>query len=180
MVKRAAIRSPLRRIALYPGSTLGESSLPSTTFRQIMLSAVPKGESCGRMKRNRTQRRRSGWISGTSTITMLNPSGSRICISLNPHGLSVGSSIISTPVSSSSCPTASTSRTCNHRPTLSLAPVREEPDSSRKPPPRKKTTPLWIRYSTRGRRADRGPRCRTETNARSRWNAPTPDSRELP
>src|SRR5215211_8481819 len=101
----------------------------------------PKEESCGGKKRNPAHRRRSGWVSGTSTITILIPSGSRICISLNPHGLSVGGSIISTPASSSSCPTASTSRTCNHRPTLSLAPVREEPDNSRKPPPRKKTTP---------------------------------------
>jgi hypothetical protein len=69
--------------------------------------------------------------------------------------LSVASSIISTPASSSSCPTASTSRTCNHRPTLSLALAREEPDSSRKPPPRK-------------------------MSARSRWDAPTSDWRELP
>jgi hypothetical protein len=38
MVKRAA----LRRISLYPGSTLGESSLPSTTYRQMILSAAPK------------------------------------------------------------------------------------------------------------------------------------------
>src|ERR687897_3682786 len=99
-------------------------------------------ESCGGKKGNPAQRRRSGWTSGTSTITILNPSGSRICISLNPHGLLVGGSIISTTATSSSCPTASTSRTCNHTPTLSLAAVREEPDSSRNPPPRKKTTPL--------------------------------------
>jgi hypothetical protein len=71
-------------------------------------------------------------------ITILNSSGSRTYISRDPHGLSVGSSIISTPATSSSCPSASRSRTCNHRPTLSLAPVGEEPDSSRKPPPRKK------------------------------------------
>src|SRR5215211_8070950 len=103
--------------------------------------ALPGGSSGGK-KRNLAQRRRRGWVSGTSTIMMLNLSGSRICISLNPHGLSVGGSIISTPASSSSCPRTSTSRTCNHRPTLSLASVREEPDNSRKPPPRKKTTPL--------------------------------------
>src|SRR5215208_1373774 len=102
----------------------------------------PKGGSCGGKKRNPAQRRRIGWVSGTSTITIINPSGSRTCISLNPQGLSVGGSTISTPASSSSCPTASTSRTCNHRLALSLASVREEPDSSRKPPPRKKTTPL--------------------------------------
>src|SRR5688572_8002391 len=59
-----------------------------------MISAAPKGWDCGGKKRNPAQRRRSGWVSGTSTITILNPSGSRICISLNPHGLSVGSSII--------------------------------------------------------------------------------------
>jgi hypothetical protein len=58
--------------------------LPSTTYRQMILSAAPKGGSCGGKIRNPAQRRRSGWISGTSTITMLNPSRSRICISLNP------------------------------------------------------------------------------------------------
>src|SRR5215218_8553654 len=44
---------------------------------------------------------------------------------LDAHSLSLGGSIISTPASSSSCPTASTTHTCNHRPTLSLVPVRE-------------------------------------------------------
>jgi hypothetical protein len=38
---------PLRRIFLYPKSTLGESSLPSTTCRLMILSAVFKGGSCG-------------------------------------------------------------------------------------------------------------------------------------
>src|SRR5215203_164458 len=33
---------PLRRISLYPGSTLGESSLPSTTYRRMILSAAGK------------------------------------------------------------------------------------------------------------------------------------------
>ena len=40
-------------------------------------------------ERNATQRRRSGWVSGTSTITMLNPYGSRIRISLNHEGESI-------------------------------------------------------------------------------------------
>src|SRR5215204_6157852 len=40
---------PLRRISLYPGSTLGESSLPSTTYRQMILSAALKGWGCGEM-----------------------------------------------------------------------------------------------------------------------------------
>src|SRR5215204_7284331 len=35
-------RDPLRRISLYPGSTLGESSLPSTTYRRRILSAAGK------------------------------------------------------------------------------------------------------------------------------------------
>src|SRR5918998_411343 len=56
----------------------------------------------------------------TSIITILNPSGSRTCISRNPHGLSVGSSIISTAIYSRTCPTAWTSRTCNNRLKLSL------------------------------------------------------------
>src|SRR5215217_2381397 len=110
------------------------------------LSAATPSIRSGGKKRNPAQRRRSGWFSGTSTITILNPSGSRICISLNLHGLSVGSSIISTLASSSSCPAASTSRTCNHRPTLSLAPAREEPDSSRKPP---RIACVQARYSRR-------------------------------
>src|SRR5215204_1457224 len=38
---------PLRRISLYPGSTLGESSLPSTTYRKMILSAALRGGSCG-------------------------------------------------------------------------------------------------------------------------------------
>src|SRR5215207_7169251 len=42
---------PLRRISLYPGSTLGESSLPSTTYRKMILSAASKGGSCGGKKR---------------------------------------------------------------------------------------------------------------------------------
>src|SRR5215207_10055394 len=42
---------PLRRISLYPGSTLGESSLPSTTYRQMILSAALEGGSCGGEKR---------------------------------------------------------------------------------------------------------------------------------
>src|SRR5829696_7237512 len=42
---------PLRRISLYPGSTLGESSLPSTTYRQMILSAALKGGSCRGKKR---------------------------------------------------------------------------------------------------------------------------------
>ena len=41
MVKRAAIRSA--GYLLYPGSTLGESSLPSTTYRQMILSTAPMG-----------------------------------------------------------------------------------------------------------------------------------------
>jgi hypothetical protein len=38
---------PLRRISLYPGSTLGESSWPSTTYRQMILSTTLRGGSCG-------------------------------------------------------------------------------------------------------------------------------------
>jgi hypothetical protein len=38
---------PLRKISLYPGSTLGESSLPSTTYSQMILSAALKGGGCG-------------------------------------------------------------------------------------------------------------------------------------
>ena len=43
MVKRSA----LRRISLYPGSTLGESRLPSTTYMQMILFAALKGWGCG-------------------------------------------------------------------------------------------------------------------------------------
>src|SRR5919107_5766201 len=69
-------------------------------------------------------------------------SGSCTRISRNPHGLSTGASTMSTPESSSSRPTAPTSRTCSHRLTFSLLGASEEPDSSRNPPPRKNTTPL--------------------------------------
>jgi hypothetical protein len=135
----ASAISPARNRPSVPMNSNNPVSQAQSLARFIL---PPKEESCGGKKRSPVQRRRSGWVSGTSTITILNPSGSRICISRNPHGLSVGNSIISTPASSSSYPTASTSRTCNHTLTLSLVPVREEPDNSRKPPPRKKTTPL--------------------------------------
>jgi hypothetical protein len=42
MVKRAAVRE----VSLYPGSTLGEPSLPSTAYRQMILSATLEGGSC--------------------------------------------------------------------------------------------------------------------------------------
>jgi hypothetical protein len=42
MVKRAAVRE----VSLYPGSTLGEPSLLSTAYRQMILSATLEGGSC--------------------------------------------------------------------------------------------------------------------------------------
>ena len=48
------------------------------------------------------------------------------------------------------------------------------------PLPGRKPRPLRIRCPTHGRCADRGSRRRTGTSARSRWDAPTPDWRELP
>jgi hypothetical protein len=53
MVKSAAIRGA----SLYPGSTLGESSLPlTTTHRQMIISAAPKEGAYGGKKNAHSER----------------------------------------------------------------------------------------------------------------------------
>src|SRR5215204_2303268 len=87
---------------------------------------------------------------------------------------------MSTPELSSSRPTVSTWRTCNHKLTFSLLAASEEPDSSKNLRLERTPHPWWSRFPTLGRYVDRESARRIGTTARSRRSSPRSGSTALP